>query len=50
MVPFVLYSLLYTVYYVRDDLELEFSALGGLFANIQVNTRFITKVVNYVTN
>lgn len=40
IVPFVLYILISSVYNVREDLELEFSALGGLFANIQVYFNF----------
>lgn len=46
MVPLLSYILISTVYNVREDIELEFSALGGMFANIQVHFKFVPKVVN----
>ena len=45
IVPFLSYVIIASVYNVRDDIELEFSALGGMFANIQVNFQFVAKVV-----
>lgn len=46
IVPFLSYILIASVYNVRDDIELEFSALGGMFANIQVDFHPTIKVVN----
>lgn len=50
IVPFVSYILISSVYNVRDDIELEFSALGGMFANIQVDFSLYLLSKLYVYN